>query len=80
MVAGSGECLMHAVTYCIIADDGTNCGDRHIPCLATKDQDEHHDLIQVLHDDGHVELDYGPNWTPSSGVWLAHKQARWPKQ
>lgn len=64
-----------SVTYCIIADDGTNCGDEHIACLATKDQDEHSDIVQVLLADGRVELDYGPDWTPDSGVWLVHKEA-----
>jgi len=65
---------MLSVTYCIVVDDGTNCEDRHIPCLATRDQDAQTGIVHLLRD-GRVELDYGPDWTPDSGVWLVHKEA-----
>lgn len=57
-----------SVTYCIVTDDGTNCSEAHIPCLATKDQDEHYGLVHVTTDDGRVQLEYGPNWQPGDAT------------
>lgn len=56
------------ITYCIIADDGTNCTEAHIPCLATKDQDYHYGIIHTLSEGGHVELGYGPHWQPGDAT------------
>jgi hypothetical protein len=40
-------------TFCIIVDDGTNCGNKHLCCLAEKDAYEiARGLLTVVLDDG----------------------------